>query len=1094
MASVTSLGLHQPTALEYAIQEQILPENPASSLYSWEIIVNHEPGNQGEDELLVTKDTVIWSRGCIFRKCFGFKLEKEPITQALLTYFPYSEQDSKTPSFHDDAESAPADKPRPLAKALVVFLKTQAHIYFLEGTSHVVHMPFEVESACAAPQGVIIQRKQTVDSGLAASLKFPKVPPNSFISNHASPSSMRTSQQINFTTETLGRPKSLPLRLNTTMDNDWEIPGDRNGSHWPRLVSLTDPLLEIGLVVTKPDASVRRKSYKGQSRPPHILDPAEEILHIEELPKTNLSPKQDNSKLTLAVTINRETSMYTVWKFAFIPHQDPFLAGRKKARRKSDRRRSSMQPGLPSAATSPIQANFKESFSTAIPGKRSRKSERIDKADRVLENLESTLGIDRDSGLNRRSSRRVSSMLARADLSASQDRTNFVDQSQISEHPTTRRHTSHGSQRTRNSGVSFSANHGHGGNSLVTFLEAPVDNLLEELRAGGDFEGFHTMGLDDHDFDGLAQEIMLTKIHSVPVDNTNVRYSLSKQPARKHCKVLCLTGPPSPVEGCVRWQVLIGIQDLMEKRLQLLTLHVQSSVSDDKTTVNFGKLTKGQNVIDSCKIVDGSVSKILILSQSHEGQRGLSIQAPWSRWTSITLPPKLSLANLRSLDYRGSLVNREVGIRRAVSPVVGEIAGVRHPKLRGVVDILDEDTHQLHQIRIQLEPTSPQVTKILAVLRSALPVSFGENLLVAWWDVLDWLRTHHIDCADVEWSAVVILIMLVYLTLGESHSSTPEPSTHKRSRSFLRSSSGTHVDLADWEAMNTYEAPNASTHPTWAEGTAWQWMLEEEDVSLTMFHPSSSREGSTFLTSHVKYALSCFSSTHGERLVAELPTASSNDVSSRIQHARDAFLALHLLLEEQKLDISFAQASPGPVNLRAVLLQIAQWMKWDSWHALYELEMPLDWLEHRPRSTIVTISLSCPEPTHWSALDWIASGLTQDGRPADPIAAIVASMPSANLPRIIIFEKLFKILNTGTKTPVEFVEAMHKSGITPFILETLPEAVLVPLRDAIVQCQGNPPSIWSRELLGLVNRSDVGAIFSPSNRHNSNSASMLVSF
>ena len=45
------------------------------------------------------------------------------------------------------------------SKALVVFLKTQAHVYFLSGTSHVLHLPFEVEYASAAPDGLIIQRK-----------------------------------------------------------------------------------------------------------------------------------------------------------------------------------------------------------------------------------------------------------------------------------------------------------------------------------------------------------------------------------------------------------------------------------------------------------------------------------------------------------------------------------------------------------------------------------------------------------------------------------------------------------------------------------------------------------------------------------------------------------------------------------------------------------------------------------------------------------------------------------------------------------------------------------------------------------------------
>ncbi len=60
------------------------------------------------------------------------------------------------PSKVDDAETTP-ERPtshKALSRALVVFLKTQAHIYFLSGTSHVVHMPFEVESGlCIAIRG-----------------------------------------------------------------------------------------------------------------------------------------------------------------------------------------------------------------------------------------------------------------------------------------------------------------------------------------------------------------------------------------------------------------------------------------------------------------------------------------------------------------------------------------------------------------------------------------------------------------------------------------------------------------------------------------------------------------------------------------------------------------------------------------------------------------------------------------------------------------------------------------------------------------------------------------------------------------------------
>lgn len=446
MASVTSLGLHQPTALRYAIQEQLLPENPPSSSYDWSITVDHTTDEEGEDELLVTKDTVIWSRGCVFRKCFGFKLEKEPIIQALLTYFPNSERED------DIQDGEPRKKPgrfdndeRPLSKALVVFLKTQAHVYFLDGTSHVVHMPFEVESACAAPQGVIIQRRQRTDTALAASLRFPRVPHNSFISN-LSPVSIRSSQQSTFTTETLGKPKALPLRLNANFDNLWDTPEEKNDSQWPRLVALTDPLLELGLVVTQPDRAAKRKSSRASAKSPSFLDRAEEIVHIEEIPH-HQACKRGKGKVVLAVTVNREICMYTVWELTYIHNEDPFINGRK-VTKKTDRRRSSMQPGLPSGATTPLHPTFRESFGAPLPGKRTRKSERIEKNDKTLANLETSLGIEKESGVTRRTSRRVSSMLARADLSASQDRTAFSEQPQISNHPNGRRDTSHGSHST----------------------------------------------------------------------------------------------------------------------------------------------------------------------------------------------------------------------------------------------------------------------------------------------------------------------------------------------------------------------------------------------------------------------------------------------------------------------------------------------------------------------------------------------------------------------------------------------------------------------------------------------------------------------
>lgn len=518
MASVSSLGLHQPTGLQHAINEGLLPPDPAPSSYTWEVVIDREGDTDCVDEILTTENAVIWSRGGLFRKSFTTGLENEAVTQALLTYFPASADthdastDDHIPSTNRKTASAEKNAAPGLSRALVVFLKTQAHIFFLSGTSHIVHMPFEVESACAAPCGVIIQRKWRGSNTAPMSLRIPKVPPNSFVSTQLSPFAPRASL-VEFSTEALGKPKRLPLRLSSTLENMWhgQAPMETPDSHWPRLVCLTDPLLEIGLVVTQTGTS-RRPGRRGSSTGCLFLDKADEILHVEEVDVWS-SRGTAPCKLTIAVTVNRESSLYSVWRLTYLEREDPFTGNQKpKKTAQSSRRRSSMAPGLASGAATPVHPSVRESFGAPLPGKRTRKSVRIEEnekthdkphakahdkshdrthdkvqnsevLDKALSSLDPAKGKD-----TRRESRRVSSLLARADLSTSQDRSSFVDSSLHPAHGG-RRAESHGSQRARVSGGFGLQSFGGGAfsQSLSNLSEGPVDNLLEELRAGGGF-------------------------------------------------------------------------------------------------------------------------------------------------------------------------------------------------------------------------------------------------------------------------------------------------------------------------------------------------------------------------------------------------------------------------------------------------------------------------------------------------------------------------------------------------------------------------------------------------------------------------------
>lgn len=924
MASVKSLGMHPPTGAD---------GQPLTGNYAWDVFSDTN-GEDGEDELLTTGNRVLWIRGGTFRKSFDFNLEKdEPVTQALITYFPAA----------DDARDD-NKKPR-LAKALVVFLKTQAHIFFLSGTSHMVHMPFEVESACAAPRGVIIQRKPRTDNLAPVSLKFPRVPPNSFVSSQLSPLSQRTSTGTTFSIEGLGKPKILPLRLSSTMENMFDTPLESSDSHWPRLVCLTDPLLELGLVISQPDAS-EKASKRGNSIKSPFLDPAEEILHTETV----------QGGLVLAVTVNRESNMYTVWQLTYIKNEDLFIGSQKKPKSSANRRRSSMQPGMKSGATSPVPVpSFRESAGVPLPVKKARRSEKPDKSKAV----EIALAMDDDKGAEntRRQSRRVSSLLARADLSATHERSTFAEpplSAGLSGYHGDRRMTSHAAQKGRHSGGVSNPNvNGTFNQSLNSRLEAPVDDLLKELRAGGDFEGFHDMGLEDHDFDGLTREMLLTKIHSTPVDNTNVRYSLSNKPARAQSKVFVLAGPPYAEDERGRQYLLIGVQDPVDKRLQLLTFYIEKQrkfdlaiqtgrkappLESEIPKITWGFLRRATNVVDSCKIFDGDQCMILILSENMAGQKELSIQAPWSAMSTLTLP-MLYADNLGSLAYTGTHVNREVSGRRSIGIdfTATQLASIRHSRSFGVVDLQCKEG-KIHRIQVQLQPTTPQVRKVLQVCRSILPPSYGEKMLAGWWHIMKWLEEQPADIADKEWSSVVIQLFAIFLALGHMDASTlTEPKMEPRSRR-----SGSHGG-GSFDRMQLYITPNGAACPSWMHSPSWQWTADGQTTPTGI---KASPVGDGFLFSHIVLAKRYMVSSPGQVAIGPtgyFPTAFHLSLEDRRKAAWALALGLHLLLEEQKLDVmSPEHLAPGRVGLRVVLCQIGRWLGWNDFVALHELGMQAD--------------------------------------------------------------------------------------------------------------------------------------------------------
>lgn len=1115
MASVTSLGLHQPIGLPYAIQEGLLPPDPPSSSYSWHNHIDRGDGLSCDgDELLVTPRCVIWSRGGVFRKCYRFEQENEPVSQAVLTEFP-----SVRPLTKDG--KGPSENTR--STAIVVFLKTQAHIYFIAGTTHVVHLPFEVESASPAPNGLIIQRKLKVDNPAARSLKFPRVPPNSFVSSQPQPFSAASSQQSTFSIAELGAPMQMPLPHHSTLKDLWDHSALKDGSNWPRSFSLSDPLSEMGLVVAQPDKPESR-SHRRSSTKLSALDSAEEILHISHRGEFNDDP---DHPLVVALTLNRDTSQYTVWKLAYIGQES---IARQKQRVTSDtvsRRRSSFLPGAATGASTPVpssQQAFRESFGGNVqPLAVKKRSKHDDGSKENGADFVSALDLDFEgSTIPRRKSRRVSSMLARADLSASHERSAFSDLATV--HAAPRRGDSMGGQHVRASTGGFSLNgqdYSQGppfNGSINSYLEAPVDDLLDELRAGGDFEGFHNMGLDDAEFDALSNEIVLTKVGSVAAEHSNIRYSSQHVPAKTQCKIFTLTAPPFTEEDHEGKEIIIGVLDPDEKKLLVMTLHVKNHktgrnensdpkrAEKDLNVVKLGRITRASNIIDACRLQDGRISRILVLTETPDGFGELSLQAPWcNRVVKVALPDKFMISNIRNLGY--SVVpraKREGGFKRVLSQGPGGLRGLRNSKPRGCVDLVD-DAGRLHQLQILLEPRNPHIRKILEVCTAVIPApKAGEGVLVAWWNVMQWLQVESIDVVNLEWTAFVAAIfsLILGLTGALNPPQTRAQAKRKPRTGLLRSSSGAQDDLESWEMMMTQEASNGAPCPSWSGNRGWKWLsnndhaagIKHSEISSAVF--TASREGKgSFIQEYIKLARDFADTISGQTVLSECLPSSGNDSERQNAALVDIFVGLHLLHEEQRLNTMTADSlSSGIVSLTPILAQIARWFGWDSWVAAYDVEDAA--LLEMDYDTDASAGFSIPEPFECPEIfSWIQICIaTKNLAPFMTLPEVVNNRsPVSNTytrdldhwsrltPRTLLFAKFFSAMRSDWTAP-QFVEGLSTAGMDVLLLETLPEAVLAPLQEAIIQCQTQPPTTWSKDLLAIVGREDVNMILLPGQR------------
>ncbi|KAH7094879.1 negative regulator of mitosis [Paraphoma chrysanthemicola] len=592
MASLRSIGVHKPAALQYLVSEAVLSSDSTERDYVWDTYPDESPDGP-TDEVVTTEYHVVWSRGGIVRKAFNFEIEKQKVIQALLTWFPvevtsdaaegaiggaeYSGGDqSKSfltqgtqPATDPNAPVEPAPSTTEVrARALVVFLRSQAHVFYLSGTTHIVNLPFEVDRAFPAARGVVVQRKVPSAQPVTASPQIPNAPPNSFLTNNQSFLSQSLLQSFS---QSLSQPhrrhgsslaaprlgKGRQSGAAAYLDGLGPAFGVPNSDSIPRVYSLTDPLSDLGLVVNVVAAGERGNLLASQGsghRRLEAIEKSEEVIYVSPQNEILFDRSGNDKPLLLVVTANHETNVFTIWSAAYLEPKS-ISASRKhhvplpitKSRRRSSY--GATAPGT--GATTPALRGadrFRESFGgntrskTQPPSFKEASMGKERLSDQAVEEaLASQLNPDSEIARPPKESRRVSGLLSRAELSTSFDRSAFQDLA-------TQRHSLGGSfsasfgasQRSRHSmgndrtsfgGFSQTRHRASTPGSITSrmSLAASIDDTLEDVMDEDTFDTIEDYdelddlfappdaGGDADPTDGLHKEMVMTVIAEIPV-------------------------------------------------------------------------------------------------------------------------------------------------------------------------------------------------------------------------------------------------------------------------------------------------------------------------------------------------------------------------------------------------------------------------------------------------------------------------------------------------------------------------------------------------------------------------------------------------
>ena len=1047
MASVTSLGVHGPSATSYLVTEGILPEDHTQSHYHW---TRTDTGNGLEDEeLLTTQDCVVWSRGGIARRLFRFDFEGQPVVQAAIAWFPKAQDHDRWRAYEPEAPSAP-DTPRGpmspsgsghgrrtsgwslraqsysselyrpsenpgnqtdqqrradqlgagrgLSRALVIALRTQIHIYYFHGSTLVINLPFEVESILSAAQGVFIKRRL-----LASTRPIPPVPsnpPNSFAL------SLGESLSIpNLDPGSQTRPLATPdkpargSQLSRSVDLGASS-GDGVGvDEVPLLFTLFDPLMELGVVFTTEGRAnpSRSRTFASHSGVCSRLSSDEELLWMSS--PTDLAAFSTGGPaaptLELAVTLNRRSGLVTVWKV--LHAESRTLSSRVKRRTSSSssrlsRRHGSLGPSPGTGASTPIAyaaSAARESFGNdardrgflappALYGSGSFLQDEWPSSQK--RQLATPLEMDPENDvISTEQSRRVSSLLARADFATSQSRLSYADASvgnpsagKVGNRNYPRRSDSLGAYQARSSlagacraasylsSFSTAASSESGSVHGDAMEDAVRDDDRTNMRGKGSGRSAVAMG--------STGSVTLEKVKSLQAGMARDGHGAFEP------RIFALI---SPRTACIRRRneaaAAIFILDPQSRRLLTLNLGLKvpphssklmgrrkhglaSQTNLNRTSVRLTGVREEANVVDAMKLVDKDISRAAILQRSKDGFGFLTIIAPGHAWIKLSLPQQFSMTTTRGLALPLPGGKRDKPSHRDIASGIHSRAAALSPMYnQGMLGLVDQEK-RTHLLQVQLWPCHHQVAAILDLCRWILPDDgAGEGIVLTWWEVMRWMKSRAETALDREWTALIVSLMCLATPFLDGARPRNYPKTHSRTNKGRRSSAGSGKPDY-WNEMLAQESGNIPL-PKWTSGTAWDWCLSLERKPHELPHeafsqttrrvsdlarniappsrPASAWNKNPLLLDCAALAKEFLSTSAGAHAIGDngyLPVARGRDEELRRTALPTVVVALHLYREELKLHIASAEADEtGMARLTAVLAQLGSWLGWESW-------------------------------------------------------------------------------------------------------------------------------------------------------------------